>query len=71
MTQGAILVYDVSSRDSFTKVEDWLDELETYSTNHDCIKMLVGNKCDKEAERVVSKEEGQSLAKKYQMMVGL
>ena len=71
MTQGAILVYDVSSRDSFTKVEDWLNELETYSTNHDCIKMLVGNKCDKEAERVVSKEEGQSLAKKYQMMVGL
>lgn len=31
--QGAILVYD--------KVEDWLTELETYSTNHDLIKMLV------------------------------
>jgi len=68
VTQGAILVYDVSSRDSFTKVEDWLNELETYSTNHDCIKMLVGNKCDKEAERVVSKEEGQRCARKYQMM---
>ena len=39
--QGAILVYDVSSRESFTKVEDWLTELETYSTNHDLIKMLV------------------------------
>ena len=51
--QGAILVYDISSRESFQKVEDWLNELETYSTNHDLIKMLVGNKCDKEAERRV------------------
>ena len=32
--QGAILVYDISSRESFQKVEDWLNELETYSTNH-------------------------------------
>jgi len=66
--QGAILVYDVSSRESFTKVEDWLNELETYSTNHDLIKMLVGNKCDKEVERMVTKEEGQKCARKYQMM---
>ena len=56
--QGAILVYDISSRESFQKVEDWLNELETYSTNHDLIKMLVGNKCDKEAERRATKEEG-------------
>merc|ERR1719228_2887836 len=66
--QGAILVYDVASRVSFNKIEDWLTELETYSTNHDLIKMLVGNKCDKEAERMVSREEGQKCARKYQMM---
>jgi hypothetical protein len=29
------------------KIEDWLNELETYSTNHDIKKILVGNKCDK------------------------
>ena len=68
MVQGAILVYDVSSRESFLKIEDWLNELETYSTNHDLIKMLVGNKCDKEAERRVTKEEGLKCARKYQMM---
>jgi len=66
--QGAILVYDVSSRESFVKIEDWLNELETYSTNHDLIKMLVGNKCDIEGERMVSREEGQKCARKYQMM---
>ena len=30
--------------------------------------MLVGNKCDKEAERRVTKEEGLKCARKYQMM---
>ena len=66
--QGAILVYDVSNRESFVKIEDWLNELETYSTNHDLIKMLVGNKCDIQGERMVSREEGQKCARKYQMM---
>ena len=42
--QGAILVYDVTSRETFTAIENWLAELETYSTNHDIVKMLVGNK---------------------------
>ena len=42
--KGAILVYDVTNRESFQKIDNWLNELETYSTNHDLIKMLVGNK---------------------------
>jgi len=68
--QGVIVVYDVTNRDSFSKVENWLTELETYSTNLDLVKMLVGNKCDLESqgERSVAKEEGQKLARKHQMM---
>ena len=37
-------MYDVINRETFTKIENWLAELETYSTNHDIVKMLVGNK---------------------------
>ena len=37
-------MYDVTNRESFQKIDNWLNELETYSTNHDLIKMLVGNK---------------------------
>ncbi len=37
-------MYDVTNRESFGKIENWLNELETYSTNHDIVKMLVGNK---------------------------
>ncbi|KAL7137516.1 hypothetical protein ABFS83_10G097400 [Erythranthe nasuta] len=61
---GIILVYDVTRRDTFTNLSDvWAKELELYSTHEDCIKMLVGNKVDRENERVVSREEGMSLAK--------
>eukprot|EP00095_Tigriopus_kingsejongensis_P001993 maker-scaffold1340_size46339-snap-gene-0.11 protein:Tk01993 transcript:maker-scaffold1340_size46339-snap-gene-0.11-mRNA-1 annotation:"ras-related protein rab-18" len=66
--QGAILVYDVTNRETFNRVENWLNELETYSTNHDIVKMLVGNKCDMEDSRIVSKDEGIKLARKHQMM---
>lgn len=44
--QGAILVFDVSSYATFSKLEMWLNELETYSTKNDIIKMIVGNKID-------------------------
>lgn len=41
------LVYDTSSRETFEKLEEWLNEVEMYSTKKDIIKMLVGNKIDK------------------------
>ncbi|KAJ4978899.1 hypothetical protein NE237_009679 [Protea cynaroides] len=64
--QGIILVYDVTRRETFTNLSDvWAKEVELYSTNQDCIKMLVGNKVDKESERVVTKEEGIAFAQEY------
>ncbi|KAM8819487.1 ras-related protein Rab-18-like isoform 2-T2 [Rhynchonycteris naso] len=46
--QGVILVYDVTRRDTFVKLDNWLNELETYCTRNDIVNMLVGNKTDKE-----------------------
>ena len=41
-------VYDVTRRDTFTNLSEiWAKEIDLYSTNQDCIKMLVGNKVDK------------------------
>ncbi|XP_037366064.1 ras-related protein Rab-18 isoform X2 [Talpa occidentalis] len=45
--QGVILVYDVTRRDTFVKLDNWLSELETYCTRNDIVNMLVGNKIDK------------------------
>ncbi|KEH35599.1 small GTPase family RAB protein [Medicago truncatula] len=46
--QGIIMAYDVTRRDTFTNLSEvWAKEVDLYSTNQDCIKMLVGNKVDK------------------------
>ncbi|WVZ25477.1 hypothetical protein V8G54_004021, partial [Vigna mungo] len=59
-------VYDVTRRDTFTNLSDiWAKEIDLYSTNPDCIKMLVGNKVDKEGDRVVTKKEGIDFAREY------
>jgi Ras-related protein Rab-18 len=56
-------VYDVTKRESFTNLADvWAKEIELHSTNKECIKMLVGNKVDKNEERMVTREEGLAFA---------
>ncbi|KAI5399432.1 Ras- protein RABC2a, variant 2 [Lathyrus oleraceus] len=66
---GIILVYDVTRRETFTNlVGIWAKEVGLYSTNQDCIKILVGNKVDKESERAVSKEEGMALAQEHRCL---
>ncbi|RWS13141.1 ras-related protein Rab-18-like protein [Dinothrombium tinctorium] len=63
---GAILVYDVTKRETFDKLDTWLNELNAYQTR-DVVKMLVGNKIDKE-NRLVSKEEGLRWAQKHKTL---
>ncbi|KAF7834142.1 ras-related protein RABC1-like [Senna tora] len=59
-------VYDVTRRETFTNLSEvWAKEIDLYSTNQDCIKMLVGNKVDKEGDRVVTKKEGIEFAREY------
>ncbi|XP_049797186.1 ras-related protein Rab-18-like isoform X2 [Schistocerca nitens] len=64
--QGAILVYDISNRTSFDRLETWLNELDLYSNRQNIVKMVVGNKIDVEQERrEVTKEEGLSFARRH------
>ncbi|KAK4879586.1 hypothetical protein RN001_007732 [Aquatica leii] len=65
--QGAILVYDVCNYSTFSKLETWLSELETYSTKRNIIKMIVANKIDMD-NREVSREEGMHFAKKHKTL---
>lgn len=41
---GIILVYDVTNSESFTNIKHWLNEVDIYSTNEECVRMLIGNK---------------------------
>lgn len=61
---GVILVYDVTSRDSFDSVRTvWMRELQTYANPDEMVLMLVANKIDKAGERTVSTAQGQDFAK--------
>ncbi|KAG9090226.1 Ras- protein Rab-18 [Ceratobasidium sp. 392] len=61
--QGIILVYDVSNRESFEALPRWFSELETY-VSPSVVKIVVGNKVDKEFSRQVSTEEGRAFAER-------
>ncbi|XP_009356048.2 ras-related protein RABA6a-like [Pyrus x bretschneideri] len=58
---GAILVYDISRRQSFENVRNWLRELREFG-NFDMVIVLVGNKSDLSQSREVDEEEGKSFA---------
>jgi len=61
---GAILVYDISRRETFEHVPSWLEDCRKYSSAN-IVVMLIGNKCDiAESARTVSTEEGQEFANK-------
>ncbi|XP_035547537.1 ras-related protein RABC2a-like isoform X4 [Juglans regia] len=65
-SHGIILVYDVTRRETFTNVLDiWAKEVQLYSTNHECVKILLGNKVDRDTERAVTREEGLALAQEH------
>ena len=62
-SQGFVLAYDINSKESFEKVQYWVEEIK--SNAEEKIKcILIGTKCDLD-KREVSEEEGQNLGQKY------
>lgn len=58
---GALLVYDISRRQTFESIGRWLNELHTHS-DMNVVTILVGNKSDLKDAREVTTVEGKSLA---------
>ena len=54
----AIMVYSIDNGQSFTNLEFWLNELRT-KASPDINLFLIGNKCDLEEKRQVTKDSGQ------------
>lgn len=61
---GALLVYDITRRDTFKHLSRWLDEARQHSQSNMVI-MLIGNKNDLEHRRAVSYEEGKAFAAEH------
>eukprot|EP00252_Welwitschia_mirabilis_P000604 TRINITY_DN10586_c0_g1_i1.p1 TRINITY_DN10586_c0_g1~~TRINITY_DN10586_c0_g1_i1.p1 ORF type:complete len:224 (-),score=25.93 TRINITY_DN10586_c0_g1_i1:58-729(-) len=63
---GALVVYDVSRRQTFDNISRWLDELYAHS-DMSVVTVLVGNKIDLKDNREVSREEGTTLAESHSL----
>jgi len=58
---AAIVVYDITSKDSFAGAKTWVKELQRRGAP-DCIIALAGNKSDLEDQRKVDKQEAEEYA---------
>jgi len=63
----AIVVYDITSRQSFLNTDQWIDDVRT-ERGTDVVIMLVGNKTDLAEKRQVSTQEAEAKAKQYEVM---
>ncbi|CAL9752840.1 unnamed protein product [Musa acuminata subsp. burmannicoides] len=58
---AAIIVYDISSSESFERAKKWVQELQKQG-NPNMVRALAGNKCDFEDKRKVTTEEARTYA---------
>jgi len=66
--QGVILVYDVTRKETFDNIREWLKEVDIFTTKENVIKVLVGNKIDLDKSRKVNREEASEFARDNQML---
>jgi Ras-related protein Rab-5C len=59
---AAVIVYDVTSADSFARAKAWVQELQRQGTPG-MVMALAGNKADLEAQRAVTSEEAAEYAR--------
>ena len=63
-SDGFLLVYDISCKDSFEKLNFWYEQIKLNAPQSTkCV--VAGNKCDLEEKRQVNKNEGENFAKTY------
>ncbi|KAM0027694.1 putative small GTPase, P-loop containing nucleoside triphosphate hydrolase [Helianthus debilis subsp. tardiflorus] len=59
----AMLVYDMTKRQTFDDLPSWLEEVRGHAEKNMVI-MLIGNKCDLESQRAVPVEDAQEFAER-------
>ena len=58
---GILLVYDITLKESFESLNDWLNEIKK-NTSKNIVKVLIGNKIDLNDKRVISFDEAKEFA---------
>ena len=60
--EGVIIVFDVTSHDSFDNVKGWINSIKSNLGENIIPIIIVGNKIDMENMREISKEDGKKIA---------
>jgi GTPase SAR1 family protein len=60
------LVFDVSDKESFNNIEDFIENFNYKNVNPNKLLFIVGNKSDKEA-RQITYDEGEEFATNYKV----
>lgn len=63
--QGFVLCYSITSQSTFNDLADLYEQILRVKDTHEVPLVLVGNKCDLDNERVVGREQGQTLARNW------
>ena len=63
--QGIFLVYDITNKESFYSLKNWMSEIEKHCNINKIKIIIVGNKRDLESRREVTFEEGKQFASKF------
>lgn len=63
--EGFLLVYSIDSKQSFDEIKTFQQQILRVKDKDYFPIIIVGNKCDLEQDRVVSKEEGMALARSF------
>ena len=64
--KGALIVYDITRKETFDSVDRWISELLN-SGDKNMTMLLIGNKCDLDNQRQVTKEQGEEKAKAFKV----
>lgn len=65
-SRGALIVYDISRRDTFLSIDKWIGELKNHGEADVCM-ILIGNKTDLQEYRQVTQEEAFKKAEQYKI----
>mmetsp|Transcript_16214 Transcript_16214/g.63232 ORF Transcript_16214/g.63232 Transcript_16214/m.63232 type:complete len:186 (-) Transcript_16214:216-773(-) len=63
--QGFVLVYSIIAQSTFNDLPDLREQILRVKDCDSVPMVLVGNKCDLQDQRVITHEQGESLAKKF------
>ena len=61
--EAILIVFDLTNRESFLYILDWIEEVSKYTWTNIC-KLVLANKCDLNIEREVSRDEIEEFEKK-------